>query len=264
MKKVPLFGFQFWNAETEKEIAEKMLNDDKLFAKDHIAFLITPNAFDIAQYHLKYKQLHKKFKGSSIVLADGMPIVWLSKLCGRSLKKRMAGSDVFPVLWKEIMANNKKAYFIMPDENLGKLFSLEYENCHYCHPDIFHPEDNQYISSFISSHLQEIRSFKPDYIFIGLTIPKQQKVALELYEQLHKKEEFKTVIAIMGASYEYYFKLKKRAPRIIQHSGMEWFYRLMQDPVRLWKRYTLGNLQFLYVAARELYNMRQRKNLNGF
>jgi len=237
-----------------------VINDATLFANDNIGFLITPNAFDIVQYVTKYQTIYESFRQSIIVLADGMPIVWLSKLYRRSLKKRITGSNFFPVLWKQIKERNLKAYFILPNQQMANLFKNEYLNCDYAVPVFFDAADESYISSFIDEHIGAIKSNKPDFIFIGLTIPKQQKIALRLHEELSGKVGFNCMIAILGASYEFYLGLKKRAPLIFQYTGTEWFYRLMLEPRRLWKRYAIGNIQFLYIAVKELLNHKRKKN----
>lgn len=60
MEKVQLFGFDFWNSVSELEVAQTILSNTFLYKDDNVEFLITPNAYDIAQYHFKYKELHQK------------------------------------------------------------------------------------------------------------------------------------------------------------------------------------------------------------
>jgi len=182
------------------------------------------------------------------VLADGMPIVWLSKLYSQSLVKRITGSNLFPVLWAAIKNKNKTAFFILADEKIAEKICGEYAQSQYAIPKFFDAGDDAYVAEFVKQHLQQIKELKPDFIFIGVTIPKQQKIALELYRQLSGNVNFNCLVAVLGGSFEFYLGLKKRAPAFFQKSGMEWIYRLVQEPKRLWKRYTVGNLQFMYVA----------------
>jgi N-acetylglucosaminyldiphosphoundecaprenol N-acetyl-beta-D-mannosaminyltransferase len=249
IKKVPLFGFDFWGATNEEEVVNEIMdNSEELYKKDKISFLLTPNSYDIALYFLKYTSIYHSLQSSAVVLADGMPIVWLSKLYSQSLVKRITGSNLFPVLWEAIKKKNKKAYFILADKKIAEKICNEYAQSQYAIPKFFDAGDDAYVSEFVQQHLRQIKDLKPDFIFIGVTIPKQQKIALELYRQLPPAADFNCLIAVLGGSFEFYLGLKKRAPAFFQKSGMEWIYRLMQEPKRLWKRYTVGNLQFMYVA----------------
>lgn len=251
MKKVELFEFTFWNALNECEAVRNIFNDPLIFEKDNVTFLITPNACDIAEYHLQHSMLFEQFKNSSIVLADGIPVVWLSHLYGSPLHKRITGSNLFPVLWQEIKCREKKACFILSKDKMAEAFLEEYTNCKAIVPGFFEPDDDEFVRNFVASHINGIRLFRPDFIFIGLTIPKQQKIALELKKYLSAEANFRCIIAILGASFEFYLGLKKRAPSFYQRYGTEWLYRLMQEPRRLWKRYTIRNIQFLYIAFKE-------------
>jgi N-acetylglucosaminyldiphosphoundecaprenol N-acetyl-beta-D-mannosaminyltransferase len=266
MEKVPLFGFQFWNATDEEEVADLLTDTRKkdLFKEDNINFLITPNAFDIAQYHTKYSSIHTFFKDAGVVLADGMPIVWLSRLNKRSsLKSRIAGSDLFPILWQKIKQEKKKAFFILPNKTLGEKLVNEHPTTQYIVPGFFKEDGDAYIEQFLADNIQRIKDFEPEYIFIGITLPKQQKIAMRLHHLLSGKTDFNCLIAILGASFEFYFGFKKRAPAFFRKSGTEWLYRFCQEPKRTWRRYTIGNLVFLRIAMQELIKRPGVTALNG-
>jgi N-acetylglucosaminyldiphosphoundecaprenol N-acetyl-beta-D-mannosaminyltransferase len=266
MKKVPLFGFEFWNASDEKEVVEFLsgARRPELFTRDNINFLITPNAFEIAEYHTRYGQMHRFFQGAGVVLADGMPIVWLSKLNkNNALKNRITGSDLFPVLWERIKQTNKKAFFIVCDHSLGQKLKEEHPLTEYIVPGFFPDNGDAYIEKFLDSHIEEITAFEPEYLFIGITLPKQQKIAMRLHHLLSGKVGFNCLIATLGASFEFYFGLKKRAPAFFQKSGTEWLYRFWQEPRRTWRRYTIGNLVFMRIAIKELFKRPEWSTLNS-
>lgn len=223
-----------------------------LFTKDNVNFLITPNAYDIAQYHTKYKGIYSFFRRSGVVLADGMPIVWLSRLRKRSLRKRIPGSDLFPVLWSAIRQTRKKAFFILSNPALGERLVGEYPLAHYAVPDLFDENDDAYVVHFIRQHIEEIKDLEPEFIFIGITLPKQQKLAMQLYQELSGSVKFNCLISILGASFEFYSGAKRRAPAFFRKTGLEWLYRFCQEPKRTWRRYSIGSLVFLGVALREL------------
>jgi N-acetylglucosaminyldiphosphoundecaprenol N-acetyl-beta-D-mannosaminyltransferase len=249
MNKTILFGFDFWVATNEQQVVDKIMDNwPALFKNGPVNFLLTPNSYDIALYFLKYPEIYKSLQQSAVVVPDGMPIVWISKLYSPPLKRRITGSNLFPLLWEAVKAKQKKAYFILPDKRIAERICGEYEHSRFAIPKFFDAGDDAYVSQFVGEICKEIIEFKPEFIFIGVTIPKQQKIALEIQRQLSNKGEFRTLISVLGGSFEYYLGLKKRAPAFFQRSGTEWMYRLAQEPKRLWKRYTVGNLQFLYVA----------------
>ncbi|HTQ27847.1 MAG TPA: WecB/TagA/CpsF family glycosyltransferase [Puia sp.] len=261
MEKVRLFGFDFWNVSAEDEAAGMIVDSLRgaIFERDNVNFIITPNAYDIAQYFSTYRSIGQSLSNSAVVLADGIPIVWLSRLFRPSLKKRITGSNLFPALWTKIREHQKKAFFILPNKNIAEKLSAEHPGMLYAIPEFFDEGNDAYIQQFANEHIETIRSFKPDFIFIGITIPKQQKLALALHSLLSGHADFNCFIAILGASFEFYLGLKKRAPVIFQKTGTEWLYRFAQEPKRMWKRYTLGNIRFLVIAVRELALRRRPK-----
>jgi len=255
LEKINLFGLAFWNAASEEEVVNAITGEGNagLFDNDNVSFMITPNAFEITQYFTKYPTIYHAFRYSGVILADGMPIVWLSKLRRRSLKRRITGSNLFPLLWQRIRQTGKKAFFILPSAGLGERFQNEYPLCGFAVPDLFDENDDAYVTHFIGQHIDKILSLRPDYIFMGISTPKQHKMAIELHRILSAKAGFNCLIATLGASFEFYFGIKKRAPAFFQKTGTEWLYRLSQEPKRTWRRYTIGNMVFLGIAIKELF-----------
>jgi N-acetylglucosaminyldiphosphoundecaprenol N-acetyl-beta-D-mannosaminyltransferase len=258
MEKVSLFGFKFWNASGVEEVIHALTDRQgpSLFANDNIQFIITPNAHDIVQYVRRYPSIRRSLQQAAVVLPDGIPIVWLSKFYRPSLEKRITGSSLFPALWRRIKQDHSKAFFILPNQAMAEQLYAEYPFIRYAIPGIFEAKDDEYVKKFIRQHIGDIRAYRPDFIFIGITIPKQQKMALELHHWLSGAVDFNCFVAILGASFEFYLGSKKRAPVFFQKTGLEWLYRFAQEPGRMWKRYTLGNLLFLAIAIKQLFTKR--------
>jgi N-acetylglucosaminyldiphosphoundecaprenol N-acetyl-beta-D-mannosaminyltransferase len=257
MEKIHLLGFDFWDASDEKEVVHALVGQEanELFAKDNVNFLITPNAYDIGQYHTKYKHLYLFFRHAGVVLPDGMPIVWLSHLRKKSLRRRIPGSDLFPPLWSAIIQQRKKVFFILSNRALGEQLIAENQLARYAVPAVFDEEDDEYIRDFVQQNIVAIRDWRPEFIFIGITLPKQQKMAIELHRQLSGIADFNCLVCMLGASFEFYSGAKKRAPIFFRRTGLEWLYRFCQEPKRTWRRYTIGNLVFLAVAIRDLLGL---------
>ena len=97
------------------------------------------------------------------------------------------------------------------------------------------------------------------YVFLGLSFPKQEILAMKLDQKLTEMGFRKPVLfLLLGASYEFYFGMKKRAPSFFRKTGLEWLHRFAQEPGRMWKRYTIGNAKFLWLSIQELIKKRPR------
>jgi N-acetylglucosaminyldiphosphoundecaprenol N-acetyl-beta-D-mannosaminyltransferase len=102
--------------------------------------------------------------------------------------------------------------------------------------------------------INRINSFSPDVLLIGMTAPKQEKWAVKHFDILDARH-----ICSIGAAFEFYAKTKRRSPQWLITIWLEWFHRLVKEPVRLWRRYIIGIFKFLFLLVREKF--RKDKNL---
>jgi len=190
-------------------------------------------------------------------LPDGMPSVWVGKLKGARQIERCYGPDFF----REILVASKdisiRHFFCGGKEGVAE------ELKHVCEQK-FH---NQNIAGVYSPPFREltdeemrclsndINSKNVDIVWIGLSTPKQEKFALRLskYTKVH-------FLCTVGAAFDFHTGRLKQAPRWIQKIGMEWFYRLIQEPKRMWKRYMLTNTLFIIYIIREKIRRLFRRN----
>jgi len=119
----------------------------------------------------------------------------------------------------------------------------------YIIPDFFEMSETQKLNAIGDQMTKEIMASRINYVFIGISEPKQgalaQNVTGKLLQQGYNEP---CVFFFLGASYEFYFGLKKRAPVIFQKLALEWFYRLITEPARMYKRYIFGNFVFIFRA----------------
>ena len=105
----------------------------------------------------------------------------------------------------------------------------------------FSDEDN-------NKMIEEVNKVKPDALFIGMTAPKQEKWAFLNFDKLNAGH-----ICCIGAVFDFYAGSVKRAPKWMINLGLEWLYRLLKEPKRMWKRYLIGNSKFiLYILNRKM------------
>ncbi|MBO7067789.1 MAG: WecB/TagA/CpsF family glycosyltransferase [Bacteroidaceae bacterium] len=192
------------------------------------------------------------------LMPDGTGIVkacrWINAKC--QPKERIAGWDLFSFEMDRINENdndnhNKKprVMFVGSSEKVLSLIckraAIDYPNLEvvtYSPPykPEFSDEDNL-------AMIQAINNADPDLLWIGMTAPKQEKWTYKHWNELNIHCHCGTI----GAVFDFYAGTVKRAPLWWQRHSLEWFYRLLMEPRRMWRRYIIGNAKFLYYIYRE-------------
>lgn len=191
---------------------------------------------------------YKKIQNESFVaLPDGKPLSIVSKLRGYKEAERVTGPDLMKEIFEVSEKKGYKHYFYgSTNETLDKLMKeleLEYPKLNVVgyHSPPFRPLSEEEDSEIIS----QINNINPDFIWVGLGAPKQ-----EIWMSDHAGKINSLMIGV-GAGFDYFAKNIKRAPRWMQKFSLEWMYRLMQDPKRLWKRYLVYNTKFIILVIKE-------------
>lgn len=190
--------------------------------------------------------LKKYVLQSDVIQADGQSVIWASKILGNPLKERVAGIDLIPEIIQIANKKNKKVYFLgakneVVREVVRKFKDKYGENIIAGYRDGYFDHDN---SSEIAN---EIVSKDASILLVGMTSPLQEKFLFENKEIL-QKVNFKMGV---GGSFDVIAGKVKRAPVWMQKYGLEWFYRFMQEPKRMWKRYLIGNTKFILLVVKE-------------
>lgn len=187
--------------------------------------------------------------------ADGMPLVWGSKLLGVPLKERVAGSDMVPLL-AERAANKGLTLYLMGAgpgvaAKAGEILTANNPNLQIVgHSAPFWKPGEEMDPAVLA----DIKAANPDILLVALGNPKQ-----ELWIQQYREEVGVPVMIGIGASLDFIVGVTKRAPEWMQHSGLEWLSRLLQEPRRLWKRYTSNIARFGPNIMRQWWMMRANK-----
>lgn len=212
---------------------------EKLPDRKLIINTLNAHCYNIAQ---KDKTYAKALLSSDVLLPDGVSITLaLRFLRGKKIKK-IAGADLFYYEMNRLNSSGGKCFFlgstISTLEQIKEKANQEFPNvevAYHSPPYVpeFSPEEN-------IEMLEKINAFKPDVLFVGMTAPKQEKWS---YEHSGKIESGH--ICSIGAVFDFYAGNIKRAPVWMIDMGMEWFYRLIKEPKRLWRRYIIGNIRFI-------------------
>ena len=207
---------------------------DALIKKDISAYVVTPNLDHIIQLE-RGGELVEVYKHANLILTDGKPLIWISKLFKTPIKEKISGSDLFPLVCKLAAKKGYRMFFLgaaegvaaKAAENLMKRFPGLQVVGTYSPPFGF--EENEEEMNKIKSM---IRNAKPHILIVGLGCPKQELFIL------HHREELAVPISLgLGASLDFEAGNIKRAPRWMADHGLEWLFRITQDPGRLIKRY---------------------------
>jgi len=193
-------------------------------------------------------QLRESVNSADIINADGQAVIWASKLLGKPLKERVAGIDLMENLVELAHQKNYKIYCLGAKEEVVSKVVSHYKEKYS--PKIIAGYRNGYFTKEEEPKIaKEIAESGANILFVAITSPKKENF---LYEN---RETLKVVNFIMGVggSFDVVSGLVKRAPLWMQRSGLEWFYRLIQEPKRMWKRYLIGNSKFIFLILKEKF-----------
>jgi N-acetylglucosaminyldiphosphoundecaprenol N-acetyl-beta-D-mannosaminyltransferase len=186
----------------------------------------------------------KKFlnivNNADITTPDGMPLAKAIKLLYNIHQDRVAGMDLMPSLMQE-SEKLKKSIFLYgsTDHTLKKIISKAKIDYPLLKIDYYSPPFRELSENEKTIIINKINDNRYDFVFVALGCPKQEKWMAE-----HKNKINSCMIGLGGAL-EVYADIKNRAPLWMQNYSLEWIYRLIQDPKRLWKRYLYTNNKFL-------------------
>lgn len=188
---------------------------------------------------------------SDILLPDGVSIIWAKQfLTGIKLSK-IAGADLFYHEMNRLNDIGGSCFFLGSTQNTLDLIRKHAEQefpkikIHTYSP----PYKPEFSSDDNKKMLEAINGVNPDVLFIGLTAPKQEKWAYQHFNELNVGH-----ICCIGAVFDFYAGTINRSPKWLINLGLEWFYRLLKEPRRLWRRYLKGNSEFIWLVLKEKFN----------
>jgi len=212
-------------------------------------YVVTPNVDHtiLLQKHAEFRQV---YEGASLVLADGMPVVLASRLLGKRLPERVSGSDVVPALFAAVTPEKQLRVFLLgagPGVAARAASAIEKR-----YPGVLTVGSLSPSFGFesdpteIEMILDAIAKAKPHVLLIGVGSPKQ-----ELWVHRHADRLSANLALCVGATLDFLAGEKARAPRWMRQSGLEWLYRLANEPRRLAGRYAQNAWGFPRLVWRE-------------
>jgi N-acetylglucosaminyldiphosphoundecaprenol N-acetyl-beta-D-mannosaminyltransferase len=189
--------------------------------------------------------LRRIHNAAGLVVADGVPLVWVSRIMGVREADHVRGSDLMLKMCERSAKRGYRQFFYggapgvaekLANRLQGRFPSLQVTG-------VYSPPFRSLTSEEDSAVVDCINSTKPDIVWVGISTPKQERWMSE-----HSRRLEAPVLIGVGAAFDFHAGLKKQAPRWMQKSGLEWLFRLASEPTRLWRRYLVNNPTFLWLV----------------
>ena len=197
-------------------------------------------------------ELSTVLQNADIVTPDGMPLVWMMKLLGARQQERVAGMDILLALGELAPAQNVKIFFLGSESKILDKMQVKLEQKFPqlqivgMEPLPFRPLTLQEDAAII----EKINQSGAGIVLVSLGCPKQE------YWMHQHKNKIQSVMIGVGGVFPVLAGLQKRAPLWIRQLGLEWLYRLVQEPRRLWSRYKKTIPPFIWLALKQLITLK--------
>ena len=191
-------------------------------------------------------ELRDIINNCALINVDGMPVVWASRLLGTPLKERVAGVDLFEAIMKRSAEVGWRVFLLGAKEEVVSKVKTIYEAKY---PGLvvagyrngyWKPEEEESVA-------EQVRAARTDILFVAISSPKKERFLGKW--QSHMLVPFAMGV---GGTFDVAAGLVKRAPVWMQKTGFEWFYRFLQEPRRMFRRYFIDDMQFFGMLAKEM------------
>lgn len=209
---------------------------------------INAHSYNTAQKDSSFAQA---LTNGDVLLPDGASIVKACKWVGAQHQpsERVAGYDLFEFEMQQLNQRGGKCMFLGSSPKTLKLIENKSKET-YPNIEIITfspPYATEFTPTQSSEMIAAVNAADPDLLWIGMTAPKQEKWTFEHWNELN----IKCHVGTIGAVFDFFAGTVKRAPLWWQSHSLEWLYRLLKEPRRMWRRYIIGNVVFMYYIARE-------------
>lgn len=190
------------------------------------------------------EQLRESVINCDIINADGQSVVWAAKFLGKPLKERVAGIDLMNALVELARERNYKIFLLGADEKIVQAVAEKYG------AEIVAGHRNGYFGDDEAAQIAaQITRSRAQMLFVAMSSPKK-----EIFLNRFKDALDVPFIMGVGGAFDVVAGKVKRAPVWMQNAGLEWLYRVVQEPRRMWKRYLVTNLVFIYLVLKEKFS----------
>ena len=220
---------------------------ERLIAQDKKSYVVPINVdVVIKMEHDSY--LREIVDKADLVLVDGKPLIWVSQIYKMPIKQKISGSDLVPLLCETATTKGYSIYILGGKDGVAdkakKRIIQQWSNINivgtYAPPFGFEKDEKE-----LSEINERIAKAKPDILIVCFGCPKQEKY---IYENIRHYNAKVSICA--GATVDFLAGNVKRAPKWMSEHGLEWFYRFLQEPRRLFKRYFIDDLKIIRLVLK--------------
>ena len=209
---------------------------------------INAHSYNMAQKDTLYAEA---LMNGDVLLPDGEGIVKAVKWVKREKIERIAGWDLFMFEMEMLNKKGGTCFFLGSSENvlglIKKRVAVDFGNIQVI--TYSPPYKSEFTDEENAAMIDAINAVQPDLLWIGMTAPKQEKWIYKHWAEL----KINCHVGAIGAVFDFYAGNVKRAPLWWQKNSLEWLFRLIKEPRRMWKRYLIGNFIFIYYIVKEKY-----------
>lgn len=192
-------------------------------------------------------------RNAGMVTPDGMPVVWMLRALGQAHAGRVYGPDLMRLVTEVSARRGYRQYYYGGNDGVAQLLARTLEARH---PGLkvagtHTPPFRSLTAEEDQAVVDDINASGADIVWVGLSTPKQER-----WMSSHAGRIDAPVMIGVGAAFDFLAGTKTQAPLWMQRNGLEWFYRLVTEPRRLWRRYAVVVPSFIYLCARQLATAR--------
>ncbi len=232
---------KFLNTEVDNLTMDEAIERiEQLILEKKPSYVVTPNVDHIVKLE-DDEEFQNVYKEADLILTDGMPLIWISNFKGIKIKEKLSGSDLFPKVCDLASKKGYKVFLLGAAEGVAakaaENLKDKYDGLNVVgtySPSYGFEKNKEEIEKII----EMINTVKPDVLAVGLGAPKQEKFLYNYKNRLNVP-----VSLAIGASIDFEAGNINRAPKWMQSSGLEWFYRLCKEPKRMFKRYIIDDMK---------------------
>jgi N-acetylglucosaminyldiphosphoundecaprenol N-acetyl-beta-D-mannosaminyltransferase len=245
------FGVRFTNVTSPEALGIV----DRFVASGLPHYVLTPNVDHLCRVATD-PTFRAAYEGADMVAVDGVPVMWAARLMGRPLREKLSGSDLLPLISGHAARKGYRVFLFgaapgvaeeaaarLTERNPGLQVAGTYS------PPIGFEKDPEENARAVAA----IRSADPDICFVAMGAPRQET----WIHQNHAACGARVMLGV-GASLDFAAGRVRRAPRVLQNAGLEWLWRMAQEPRRLGKRYLVDDSVFLRIVWEEWRRHRRR------
>jgi N-acetylglucosaminyldiphosphoundecaprenol N-acetyl-beta-D-mannosaminyltransferase len=194
---------------------------------------------------IKNDELVQSYNNSDLVNIDGISMVWALRFLGYYVPERVACPDLANDILALAEKQNYSIFLLGAKDNVVNLCVQKLKSI-YPNLRIAGFRNGYFSKEEEGTVLEMINNASPDILFLGMPSPRK-----ELFVEKYKNQLSAKYTLGVGGYFDILSGLTRRAPKWIQNIGMEWFFRFLQEPKRMWHRYLIGNLKFIWLVIKE-------------